>query len=247
MVGRLTEERRDQLIRLLLGLVRNDARSVTDAMLEWAGDSQADEQALSLEIQSFVDQYQGVPLKQLKLGQMLADLVAIPRRYQLVLPSDLSLLVKAFISLEGLGRELDPEFDMASQALPALERAMRARYAPAALFNRGRRVLGDLFPLLAGLPRDLSRLLRAARRGRLEIHIEVSHLKQLGDQLDSAVNRLVIGIVVAALIIGSSIVMTVPGGPTLFGLPSFGLVGFLGAVIGGVWLLGSILRSGGKE
>jgi len=91
------------------------------------------------------------------------------------------------------------------------------------------------------------RLLRAARRGRLEIHIDVTHLKRVGNQLDSAADRLVIGIVVAALIVGSSIVMTVPGGPTLPGLPFFGLLGFVGAVIGSLWLLLSIWRSGGKE
>ena len=98
--------------------------------------------------------------------------------------------------------------------------------------------------LLAGLPQDISRLLRAVRRGRLEVHIDVTHLRRVGDQLDNAANRLVIGIVVAALIVGSSIVMTVSGGPTLLGLPVFGLLGFLGAVAGSLWLLLSILGSG---
>ncbi|MFZ2951037.1 MAG: ubiquinone biosynthesis protein UbiB, partial [Desulfuromonadaceae bacterium] len=94
-----------------------------------------------------------------------------------------------------------------------------------------------------GLPQDISRFLRAARRGRLEIHIDVTHLKRVGNQLDSSANRLVVGIVVAALIIGSSIVLTVPGGPSLLGLPFFGLLGFLGAVVGGIWLLLSIWKS----
>jgi ubiquinone biosynthesis protein len=244
MVGRLEEERRDQLIRLLLGLVRNDARSVVDVMLEWTSDGVANEQDLLSEVQSFIDRYHGVPLKQLRLSVMLSDLVAIPRQHHLVLPNDLSLLIKAFVTLEGLGRELDPGFDMANQALPLLERAMHARYSPAALLRRGRRAAGDIFSLLAGLPQDISRLLRAARRGRLEVHIDVTHLRRVGDQLDNAANRLVIGIVVAALIVGSSIVMTVSGGPTLLGLPVFGLLGFLGAVAGSLWLLLSILRSG---
>jgi len=110
MVGRLEEERRDQLIRLLLGLVRNDARSVVDVMLEWTSDGVANEQDLLLEVQSFIDRYHGVPLKQLRLSAMLSDLVAIPRQHHLVLPNDLSLLIKAFVTLEGLGRELDPGF-----------------------------------------------------------------------------------------------------------------------------------------
>jgi ubiquinone biosynthesis protein len=243
MVGRLTEERRDQLIRLLLGLVKHEPRRVADVMLDWTGDGAIDEDGLMLEIQAFVDQYHGVALKQLRLGSMLSDLMAIVRQHQLALPSDLSLLVKAFITLEGMGRELDPDFDMAGEAMPMLEQALRARYTPAALIKRGWQAAGEALALIADLPHDLSQLLRAARRGRLEIRIDVTHLKRVGNQLDSAANRLVVGIVVAALIIGSSIVMTVPSGPSLLGLPSFGLLGFLGAVAGGVWLLLSIWKS----
>lgn len=247
MVGQLTEERRDQLLRLLLGLVKRQPRGVADVLLDWTGDGAVDEDGLLLEIQSFVQQYRGVALKQLRLGAMLSDLVAILRQHRLALPPDLSLLIKAFISLEGMGRELDPDFDMAGEAMPMLEQALRARYAPTALLQRGWRGVNEALSLMAGLPQDLSRLLRAARRGRLEIHIDLTHLKRVGNQLDSAASRLTIGLVVAALIIGSSIVTTVPGGPRLLGLPFFGLLGFAGAVVGGIWLVLSIWRGGGKE
>jgi len=240
MVGRLTEQRREQLTRLLLGLVRHESAAVADVLTDWAGNGAADQEALLAEIEGFVDQYRGVPLRQLRLGAMLEEAMAMLRRHRLMLPADLSLLVKAFISLEGMGRELDPEFDMASQALPVLEHEMREHYAPARVLERGWRSLHGLASLLAGLPQDLSRLLRAARSGRLEVHVDVPHLQGLGHQIDRAVSRLVVGIVVAALIIGSSIVMTVPGGPSLLGLPFFGLLGFLGAVAGSVWLLLSI-------
>jgi len=243
MVGRLTEERRDQVIQLMLGLVRHEPARVADVMLGWTGDGAVDEAGLLLEIQTFVDQYYGIPLKQLSLGGMLNDLVAILREHRIALPADLALLIKAFISLEGMGRELDPDFDMAGEAIPILEQSLRARYTPAALIKRGWRSAGEMLSLIADLPHDLSRLLRAARRGRLEIHIDVTHLKHVGNQLDGAANRLVVGIVVAALIIGSSIVMTVSGGPTLLGLPLFGLLGYLGAAAGGVWLLLSIGKS----
>jgi len=243
MVGRLTEERRDQIIRLLHGLVRNEPERVAEVMLDWTGDVAVDEASLLLEIQNFVDQYHGLPLKQLSLGAMLNDLVAILRQHQIALPADLALLIKAFITLEGMGRELDPDFDMAGEALPILERTLRARYTPAALIKRGWRSAGDMLGLIADLPHDLSKLLRSARRGRLEIQIDVTHLKHVGNQLDKAANRLVVGIVVAALIIGSSIVMTVSGGPKLLGLPLFGLIGYLGAAAGGVWLLLSIWKS----
>ena len=247
MVGRLSEARRDQLMRLLLGLVQHEPQRVADVMIEWTGDGATDEDGLTLEIQAFVQQYHGVVLKQLRLGAMLTDLVTILRQHQLRLPPDLSLLIKAFVSLEGMGHELDPDFNMAAEAMPLLQKTLRARYAPNAVLQRGWHGVKDMLSLLSGLPQDVSRLLRAAKRGRLEIHIDVLHLKRLGNQLDSAANRLVVGVVVAALIIGSSIVMTVPGGPTLLGLPFFGLLGFVGALLGSLWLLVSIWRSGDKD
>jgi ubiquinone biosynthesis protein len=85
---------------------------------------------------------------------------------------------------------------------------------------------------------------RTLRRSGVQVHVEVRGLQQSVDQLDRALSRLTIGLVVAALIIGSSIVMTVGGGPRLLGLPAFGLVGFVGAVVGAVWLLRAIARSG---
>jgi len=247
MVGRLTEERRIQLIQLLLGLVRHEPDRVAGVLLEWTGDvtgdGAVDETGLINEIQTFVDQYHGVLLKQLSIGAMLNDLAATLRTHSIALPPDLALLIKAFITLEGMGSELDPDFDMAGEALPMLEKTFRARYEPAALFRRGWRSVTEIMGLVTEFPHDLSRLLRAARRGRLETRIEIANLKHVGNQLDGAANRLTVGIVVAALIVGSSIVMTVRGGPELLGLPLFGFLGYLGAAIGGIWLLLSIWKS----
>ena len=76
-----------------------------------------------------------------------------------------------------------------------------------------------------------------------QVAIDLAHLKCVGDQIDRAANRLVIALVIASLVIGSFIVMTVKGGPTLFGLPSFGFLGFFGAGAGGLWLVRAIWRS----
>jgi hypothetical protein len=96
---------------------------------------------------------------------------------------------------------------------------------------------------LSGLPRDAARLLKEARRGRLKIDLDLKRLDHFGYQLDRSTNRLTIGILTAALIIGSSIVMTVQGGPTLFGLPLFGLLGFMIAFFNSIWIVLSIWRA----
>jgi ubiquinone biosynthesis protein len=98
------------------------------------------------------------------------------------------------------------------------------------------------------LPDDVTRLLRNARRGKVHVGIDIAHLKRVGDQIDRAANRLAMALLIAALIVGSSIVMTVQGGPTLFGLPAFGFLGFASAFAGAIWLLRAIWRSNhGKD
>lgn len=244
MIGRLTPRRRDELLQLLLGLVERQPQTVADVLLDWAGDDHhLNLSALESEIEAFVDQYHGSPLAALNLGQMLADVTTILREHHLGLPSDMALLIKAFITLEGMGRGLDPEFHMTSEALPLLKKVVRARYQPKVVANRAWQTFRRTLALAEQLPHDVSRLLRNARRGRLHVGIELAHLKRVGDQIDRAANRLTMALVIAALIIGSSIVMTVQGGPTLLGLPAFGFLGFLSAFVGGLWLVRAIWRS----
>lgn len=245
MVGRLSSRRREELLSLLLGLVERHPQAVVDVLTDWTGDGQGvNLSQLETEIEAFVDQYHGVPLAQLQLGQMLGDVTALLREHHLALPADLALLIKAFITLEGMGRGLDPEFHMATEALPMLRQVLRARYRPKALANRAWSTLRNALAVADQLPTDLMRLLRNARRGRLQVGIELAHLKRVGDQIDRAANRLAMALIIAALIVGSSIVMTVQGGPTIWGLPAFGFLGFLGAVLGGAWLVRAIWRSG---
>ena len=244
MVGRLSQRRRDELLHLLLGLVEPQPPTVAEVLLDWTSNAHTVSLAqLETEIEAFVDQYQNVPLAQLSLAQMLTDVTAILRTHRLGLPSDLALLIKAFITLEGMGRGLDPDFHMAAEAEPLLQQVARARYAPRAVGRRAWQALRRSLATLEHLPDDLTRLLRNARRGRLQVNVEVAHLKRVGDQIDRSANRLAMALVIAALIVGSSIVMTVQGGPTLFGLPAFGFLGFMAAVVCGLWLVRAIWRS----
>jgi len=244
MVGHLSEERRYQVVDLIYGMVERKTQIVVDVLLDWSSSFQVDTEALSNEVDAFIDQYHGVPLKQLSLTGMLTDLMTILREHQLSLPPDLALLVKALITLEGMGRQLDPDFDMVSEIHPFLRRTLLSRYSPDALVKRGWQSLTSMLNLLSSLPKDFHVLIKSARRGVLQVKVDVTRLDSFAERLDGAASRLTVGTVTSALIIGSSIVMTIKGGPTLFGLPMFGLIGFIGAAIGGIWLLLSIWRSG---
>ena len=240
MVGRLSKERRFEVAELLHGLVARDAGQVTGILLDWSTDSQSDPDRLEEDLNEFIDRFHGIPLEQLSLNEMIGDMTSVLRRHHLVLPADLVLMLKAFLTLEGMGRSLDPDFDMASEAQPIVERVLRRHYSASAMAQRAQRSVIDIVKTLGALPNDLSRLLRTARRGRIEVHVEVNSLKEVSHRLDGAASRLTLGIVTAALIIGSAIALNVSPSD---GLSIFGLLGFGGAALGGIWLLISIWRS----
>lgn len=247
MVGRLTAERREQLARLLYAIADRESALVAELLTDWCPASTPDPQALTDDVDAFIDDFHGLPLEQIEVGRLLGELTVVMRTHGLVLPSDLALLFKAAISLEGLGRRLDPGFDMVSEAKPYLEELVHQQYSPRRLARLGARRFREAALLASQLPADLRRLITLAQRGAITVHIDVSHFDRAWERMDRSVSRLTLGIVTAALIIGSSIVMTTGGESPWLGLPLLGLLGFLGAIGGGLWLLVSIVRSGRRE
>jgi ubiquinone biosynthesis protein len=247
MVGRLTPERRSQVVDFLAGLARHDEVAMLDVLLEWRGEDSVDESQLAADLGDLAFDYADVPLRDVRIATLLQRVAAILREHGIVLPSDLTLMFKALISLEGLGRQYDPEFRLIERLQPVLERILQERYQPATALRRGQAMLSDSWALVSSMPRDLARLIKDARQGRLRVDLDLKRLDSFGDRLDSTIDRLTIGIMTASLVIGSSIVMTVSGGPTLFGMPLLALLGSLGYVIAFVnslWIIYSIWRSG---
>ena len=244
MVGMLTHTRRNQIVNMLNGLAHMDEQALLQVLLDWSGDSAVDEDRLAYEVAELLQNYDDLQLKDVKIGALLNDITALMRDNNLLMPADLTLLFKTLITLEGLGQQLDPHFHMIDNVTPFVERIIQQRYTPQALFARGRESLREAMEVVADLPRDLRHLLRDVRRGRIKIDLDLKRLDHFGHQLDRASNRITMGILTASLVVGSSIIMTVEGGPQLFGLPLFGLLGFLIAFVNSLWIIFSIWRSG---
>ena len=244
MTGILTHERRNQIADLLISILNKDEMALLEVLLEWTGDSVVNESKLASDVIEFVFNYSSVHLKDVSFGNLLNELTAMIREHHLILPSDLTLLFKTLITLEGLGRQLDPDFDMSTHTEPFVKEVLRLRYSPEAVMKRGAHGVKDMVSVLTGLPRDLAKFFKELRRGRVRIDVDVKRLERFGQQLDRSTNRLTLGIMTASLVIGSSIVMTIQGGPKIFGMPILGFLGFLIAVFNSIWIVFSIWRSG---
>jgi len=242
MVGHLTEERRFQVIELLHGMVERDTSCVCEVLLDWSHNMNVPSERLVADICAFLDQYHGMPLGRVNLPDMLRDMMSMLRENQLALPSDLSMMFKVFLTLDGFCRQLNPEFDLVAEARPFVRQALILRYTPAEVAKRGWKGLAGAMDLLTGLPKDLRRLLRAARRGALRVHIDIEELDRFGERLDRAVSRLTIGMITASFIIGTSIMLSVTGDTEYLGMSLLAVLGFSMAAVGGLWVLFSIWR-----
>jgi ubiquinone biosynthesis protein len=247
MVGRLSAQRRRQVVDLLAGLARLEEEPMLEVLTDWAGDAQVDETRLISDVNELVFDYEMMPLKDIRIGVLIRHFAAIVRKHSIVLPSDLTLMFKALITLEGLGRQYDPEFHISQHLTPWLRRALRQRYRPAEIVKRGRGAVTEFLGVMGGVPRDLARLLREARRGKVRVDFDLKRLDSFGRQLDRTLDRATVGILTASLVIGSSIVLTVRGGPSVFGipvLPVLGLFGYVLAFLNSLWIIYGIWRSG---
>jgi ubiquinone biosynthesis protein len=242
MIGHLTEERRYQVVELLHGMVERDSGTVCEVLLDWSHGVNLPSEQMVADVCAFLDQYAGVPLGQVNFRDMIGDMMNMLRDHRLVLPSDLSLMFKVFLTLDGFGRQLDPDFDLVAEARPFVRQALILRYSPNEVAKRGWRGMAGMMDLLVGLPKDFRRLLRAARRGALRVHIDIAELERFGERLDRAASRLTIGMITAAFIIGTSIMMSVSGDTEYLGMTILASFGFAMATLGGVWVLVSIWR-----
>jgi ubiquinone biosynthesis protein len=245
MVGRVDESMMANMANLLIGAIENNVDKIITALKEM--DIIVDKteiKELRAEIKDFVDKYYGVTLKQLEIGTVIEEVLEIVARHRVKIPADISLLVKALVTIEGVGRDLDPDFDMVAHAKPFAKDLLRKKYSLGNLWRKGSGTMEELLKFLEILPKELSFLVKSLRKGDLNINFRHQGLENIILEIDRASNRISFSMIIAALIVGSSLLLTQNLGPYIFGYPAIGIIGYLFASFLGLFLIISILRSG---
>jgi ubiquinone biosynthesis protein len=245
IVGQLDDRLRDDLARVVRAIWRRDAAELTTAALEMT-EPQDDVKVRRLEhdMAGLIETYGNVPLKDLSARDVLADVVRTAASHRLRLPSNLMLLIKALVTIEGVGLQLDPRFKIVEHAAPLAERVWRQQYRPDAIARRTWRAFEHSLSAARRVPGHLEAIGRKIRDGRLEIRFVHRNLEHFVREMDRSSNRLAFSMIIAALIVGSSLIIQTGRGPMAFGYPVLGLAGFVVAVLFGVRLAIGIMRSG---
>jgi ubiquinone biosynthesis protein len=245
MVGRLSPEMMSQLSELLVAVFHRDVDELARLYLEMGlVREDIDLVSFKLNLTDLIDKYTGLPLTRIDMRGVMEDLFEISHRYQFRMRSEYMLLARALVTYEEVGRLLDPEYNFLAEAEPFVQELLKNRFQPQRLLRELVKTGRDLHRLVSIFPREMSSILKKIRRGELAVEFQHRGLDRLINELDRSSNRLAFSLIIAALIVGSSMIMRLEVGPFLFGYSIIGIAGFLTAGVLGLWLAIAILRSG---
>jgi ubiquinone biosynthesis protein len=246
--GYLTPGQKEMLGDMFLQIIDEDAGGVARTVVRLgATRGRPSLDAMERDLQRLLVRYWGIALEEIRIGEMLAEVFTTAYRHKVYLPGDLALLARTIITLEGIGRMLDPEFVLVDAVRPFAVRLVRERMSPLVAGRRAIRSLRQAADLAQAFPRRLDDLWDQLEEGELTFGIDVRRLDTVINKVNSMVNRVAFSIVVAALIIGSALILH--GGKERWELPLLGVgipvaqIAFLGAAAAGAWLLISMIRS----
>jgi ubiquinone biosynthesis protein len=245
IVGRLDEGLKTFLTDILSAIVKRDMDEVISLLL-FAGDisDSLDSRSLKRDLTHFMDGYYEMPLKELEVGRMLLEFIEIVTMYSIRIQPDLMLLAKSLVLIEGSGRALDPTFDMAEHLRPFMVKEIRQKFSPRRVSREINQVLYSYLNLARNIPQDLKEIINRVNRNKFKIDLEHRGLDKFTADFDRSINRLSTSMFLAAMIIGSSIIMQTDKGPKILGFPMLAFMGYIVAGFVGLWLVYAIIRSG---
>lgn len=249
IVGYLTPELMESLAQAFISLVKMDFDSLIEQYIDLGFvaeevDIESFRRTFKADLMDFLVPLYGASISEINFTEYLDTLTHLAIKHKLKIPSDFLLVNKSLLILDSIARELDPSFNFISVAEPYASKLIRSRYSPQRLYERARRNFDEFTSFLTATPKQLRLLLRKTLKDELNLKITHLGLERLIRDLDRSANRLSFSIIVAALILGSSILTLSKVGGKIFDIPLFGAIGFLMAFILGLWLLISIIRSG---
>ncbi|MFU8769221.1 MAG: ABC1 kinase family protein [Desulfotignum sp.] len=245
MTGFLDRTTRELFVDIIHAVATNNAKLAARRLCELCGfETQPDMTQLEKEVSLFISVHLTKSLKEIRTSRMVNQFLVLCASQGLRIPPDLFLMMKAFVAIEDVARKLDPDFNMLGHAVPYISAAKYKKLSPSKMAEEFMDIARESYKLIQQLPVDTMEILRLVRQGKLKIAIDIQGLDKLIVHQDQTSNRISFSIIIAALILGSAIVVNSEVPPMMFGVSVIGIAGFLAAAVMGVWLVVAIVRRG---
>jgi len=245
MTGSVGRHTREDFVDLIDSVVHQDEINTTHALLKMTTyEQEPKRRLLEKDVADFMGRHLYKALKDIEVGKLLQHLLELAARHRLSIPPDIFLMMKALSSIEGVGLMLDPEFDMIAQATPFIKRIKMTRFEPHRIAGDIMRLTTETLEFLQQFPKDMLEITRMIRERKFYLKHEIQDLDTMLATHDQISNRISFSIIIAALLIGSALIVISKTPPLFYGISLIGIIGFTAAAVMGIWLLIAILKKG---
>ncbi len=242
MMGRISEKERALFADLLANLADKNEKRVVDAILRLTTHPHnIDRDAIEKDVDEFIDRYLYLPLKEISLKYLLYDLMDILIRNNLYMKPHLYLMMKSLSSMDSVAKELDPDFEIIKYVQPFVKNIIKERYNPKKVGEDLLEYSSDMISILKELPQEIHSIIKQTQEGCIKFEMKHSGLDDMIYTHNMISKRLSVSIVLAALIIGSSLIVLSGIPPRWNDIPIIGLAGMLVSSVIGLGLLLSFL------
>jgi ubiquinone biosynthesis protein len=248
MVNRLSATKQEQLLKLLIAVADGRGEQAAEVVVQMGRPLDGfDEPALARSVCDLVAKYQGASIKNLHVGAVMLQMARVGSQRGLQLPGELTLLGKTLLNLDEIGRRLAPDFDVHESLRRNAAELMRERMRRSFSLGGALNSALEMKEFLEALPVRLNRVVENVSNNNLKLKLEVIDQQGLIDGFQKIANRIALGLLLAALIVGAALLMQVRSSLTLFGYPALAMAFFLMAAGGGAWLAVHIIRNDGPR
>ncbi len=249
IVGWLTSELIDNLARAFLALLNRNFDQLIElyvdlGLISDSVDIETFKREFRTDLVYLLEPLYDLNISEVNFSEYLETITLLVVKHGIKVPSDLLLVNRTILIVDNIGRQLDPEFNLITAAEPYAAQLVKNRMSPQRIFDKTKENLLDISDLLIDTPKQINRLLRKTLRDEISFKMDPIGMDRLITDIDRSSNRLAFSIVVAATIVGSSMLVQSDIGGKIFGLSTVGVVGFVVAFFLGLRLLISIIKSG---
>ncbi len=246
MAGHIDPVLHENLANLMIAMRRNDIDFLIEALSEIGliSDAGSESPMLRIKLEELLNKYYSLSTKFIDLTAFLRDIITVFAKSRGKIPANIMLLSKTLMIRDEISRKLDPEHNFAELTEPYVKKMIEERTRASYIMKEAAKTIWDFARMVKVFPRRVNHILTKAEKGTLRLELGHQGLENFIEELDIMSNRLSFSLIIAALIVGSSLNIQTGMSPRIFGVPLLGIFGFLLAGFLGIGLLISILRSG---
>ncbi|HHV73530.1 MULTISPECIES: 2-polyprenylphenol 6-hydroxylase [unclassified Thermoanaerobacterium] len=228
IVGYIDRSNREMIVELFKAFVDNDTDEVVSILTDMdAIRDGVNIRHLKYDLSGIISYFYNTPLKNININDSAKKITSIIYKYKLIMPAEFTLLLKSLATIEGVGKELDPDFSISDIAKDFVKKIYINNFNFAKTLSENAKDLHKIYVHLKKFPSKLQGIISKILKDNVRVKLDIEETEKMKYDLNSMINKMIISIIAASLIIGSSLIMSLNGGYKVYGYNAVGLVGYL--------------------